>query len=99
MAARYCVAKSTVQDTILRFKTYGTVNRMSRIGRPRKTKARIYAHIVPATKKSEAPSAEDIAKQLPYANLFVISPEMVRKRLNEGVLEGKVMVKKPLFTK
>ena len=70
---------------------------MSRIGRPRKTKARIYAHIVPATKKSEAPSAVDIAKQFANANLFVISPETVRRRLNEGVLERKVMVKKPFF--
>ena len=46
IAAQTGIAKSTVQDTISRFKTHGTVNILSRIGSPRKTTVRIDDHIV-----------------------------------------------------
>ena len=99
MPAQSGISKSTVQHPISRFKTHGTVYNLPKIGRPRKPPAWIDAHIVRVGEKSEAPSAVDIAKQLAYANIVVLSPDTVNMRLNESGLEGKVMVKIPIFHK
>jgi transposase len=99
IAARLSIPKTSVHNTISRFKTHGTLKSLPRSGRPRKTTTRIDARIVRMANQSDAPSAVDIAEQLAKMNLVDISPITVRRRLNESGIEGTVRVRKPLLTK
>jgi DNA-binding Lrp family transcriptional regulator len=68
-------------------------------GRPRKTSPAIDKKIAQLAESSLDPNAVDIAEELEKLNLVKVSPETIRRRLNEVNLHGIIKTTKPLLTK
>ena len=97
ISQRLGIPKSTVQDTIIRYKKYGTYKSLSKTGRPRKTTLRIDSKILRIANNSQQPNAVDIANELKEMSLVDVCPNTIRNRLNKFGLHGRALLKKPLL--
>lgn len=98
IAVKVGVAKSTVHDTLVRYRNHKTLGSMPRIGRPKATYDRIDKKIKSLAENSNEPNAVDIANSLAEMNLATISPQTVRNRLHQFELYGRNIISKPLLT-
>jgi transposase len=98
IAKQLGIAKSTVQDTLMRLKRHGTLKSLPRSGRKRKTTSRIDRKILTLAENSGRPNAKEIANQLRELKLVDVCPRTVQNRLHEHDLYGRALVKKPLLT-
>jgi len=97
IATQLKISKSTISDTLARYRSRGTIQNLPRTGRPRCTTSRIDQKIVRMAENSDKPCAVDIAKELAKLNIVSVHPNTVKNRLKETGLQGRVLVKKPLL--
>jgi len=91
------VAKSTVQDSIKRWKESGSYEDKERTGRPRATSLAEDRAIVLISKINRKFTAPEITAEFNRSHSKTISLNTTKRRLRQAGLFGRVVVKKPLL--
>ena len=91
--------KSTVYDTIARYKSTGSAQPPKRRGHPRKLTPRGQRAIVKIVKKSRDSPLADITDQVNTTVSVTISTRTIRRYMHQLGLRSCLAVKKPLITK
>ena len=99
IGTRLNIPRATVHYSLKCFKERKSHKQFKSSGRPRATTSKIDKLMIDMIDESDKPNACDVAKKLSQLNLAHISPQTVRRRLNESDLHGRATQKKPLLTK
>ena len=99
IGTRLNIPRATVHYSLKCFKERKSHKQFKSSGRPRATTSKIDKLMIDMIDESDKPNACDVANKLSQLNLAHISPQTVRRRLNESDLHGRATQKKPLLTK
>ena len=91
------VARSTVQDTIKRWKETGIFEDKKRSGRPRKTTKAEDNSIILMSKRNRRLTAPEITSGFNRSHSKSISLTTTKRRLRQAGLSGRITVRKPLL--